>query len=456
MNAKYDIVEIKRRLPALSELLTRDGLEIQRSGGATFVCCPFHEEKSPSCRVDETRFHCFGCGADGDAIDYWQRSRQLSIQDTLAQLATLAGVSPGSVTPATAPRRAAPVKEEEKLAPMTGDLLARWQEACQRLLASPREIQRIAEWRGIDPACVKWAAGQGLIGTYLWWDLPREAFLVEAPDGAGGRFPVSVHIRLAPGSKGNPREKQSWNFNPKGCGAWPFLIGDPARARFIFLAEGQWDALALVSMMGWHLREWPRVAIIGLRGSTSGAKALKHSINPKATLFAIADADNAGSGWFENKGDVKLLDDGKQIEVREDGILTKLHGRVRAVHAFWPTTAKQDLNDLIKSGELDRETFLCHLQPLLPDPRAKVRGPTFAAWCRERQGEPDPVGSAARYVVQDKGKPKGRRPLKVWDRYWRKTQVPESLYADLCLLHAAYRNFCQTPSHENDPLLLQS
>ena len=33
------------------------------------ACCPFHPDRNPSLKVDE-RFHCFGCGADGDVIDY--------------------------------------------------------------------------------------------------------------------------------------------------------------------------------------------------------------------------------------------------------------------------------------------------------------------------------------------------------------------------------------------------
>lgn len=456
MNQKFDIVRIKQSLPPLSEMLEKCGHSIRRSGGALFTCCPFHEEKTPSCRVDDEtgKFHCFGCGAGGDAIDFWQRHRGITIQDALGELASMAGVIPGGYTPAPAARPVKPAAAAS-IAPMTGELLEQWQQATQRLADSPREIQRIAEWRGIDPACVEWAAKQGLIGTYVWWNLPREAFLVEMPDGAGGRLPVSIHIRLAPHSKGNPRKdgKASWNFNPKGCGSWPFIIGNPATARYIFLLEGQWDALALVSTMGWHRGPWPRIAVIGLRGSTSGNKALAHSFNPAATVFAIADADGAGAGWFENKGDIKTVD-GKDLEVREDGILTKLHERVRAVHAFWPTTAKYDFNDLVKSGELNREIMLRYLQPLMPDPRQRTHGPTFAAWCRSHTGDPDPIGSAARFVQRDKDKPKGRRPLKVWDRHWRKIKVPEDLYADLCHAHALYRKELSSPAHTHEPDLL--
>lgn len=36
---------------------------------SSMICCPFHTDRNPSMKVD-SRFHCFGCGADGDVIDF--------------------------------------------------------------------------------------------------------------------------------------------------------------------------------------------------------------------------------------------------------------------------------------------------------------------------------------------------------------------------------------------------
>ena len=41
------------------------------------ACCPFHDDRHPSMKVD-TRFLCFGCGADGDVIDFTARLYDLS------------------------------------------------------------------------------------------------------------------------------------------------------------------------------------------------------------------------------------------------------------------------------------------------------------------------------------------------------------------------------------------
>jgi putative DNA primase/helicase len=71
----------------LIALVARDGHELQREGGRIKVCCPFHDERSASCLVDHQRFHCFGCGADGDAIDWVQQTRGIEWRAAVEQLA---------------------------------------------------------------------------------------------------------------------------------------------------------------------------------------------------------------------------------------------------------------------------------------------------------------------------------------------------------------------------------
>ena len=42
------------------------GLKVNRNGMA---CCPFHNDRHPSLKLNEDYFFCFGCGAKGDVID---------------------------------------------------------------------------------------------------------------------------------------------------------------------------------------------------------------------------------------------------------------------------------------------------------------------------------------------------------------------------------------------------
>lgn len=49
------------------------GIAVRHNG---MCCCPFHGDKNPSMKVDEKRFHCFGCGEDGDVIQFAARKRE--------------------------------------------------------------------------------------------------------------------------------------------------------------------------------------------------------------------------------------------------------------------------------------------------------------------------------------------------------------------------------------------
>ncbi len=59
------------------------GIKVSRTGMA---CCPFHDDKNPSMKVDQ-RFHCFGCGADGDVIDLTAQLYNLSLKEAAEKLA---------------------------------------------------------------------------------------------------------------------------------------------------------------------------------------------------------------------------------------------------------------------------------------------------------------------------------------------------------------------------------
>lgn len=51
--------------------LNKFNIKIVKKGAKNFCCCPLHKEDSPSCLIDikNNRYHCFGCGEDGDVYD---------------------------------------------------------------------------------------------------------------------------------------------------------------------------------------------------------------------------------------------------------------------------------------------------------------------------------------------------------------------------------------------------
>ena len=84
--------EILRRTD-LVQLVGRR-VKLTRKGRVLWGLCPFHKEKSPSFKVDNERrnYHCFGCGAGGDAFKWLMETEGLSFPESVQKLAQDAGV----------------------------------------------------------------------------------------------------------------------------------------------------------------------------------------------------------------------------------------------------------------------------------------------------------------------------------------------------------------------------
>ena len=89
------VFEVVKQSVTAREAAELYGIAVGRGGMA---CCPFHDERHPSMKVD-TRFHCFGCGADGDVIDFTARLYDLSPKGAAEKLAQDFGLSYDSKAP---------------------------------------------------------------------------------------------------------------------------------------------------------------------------------------------------------------------------------------------------------------------------------------------------------------------------------------------------------------------
>ena len=67
------------------------GLKVSHNGMA---CCPFHNDRHPSLKLNEDYFFCFGCGAKGDVIDLVARLFNLSNYEAAQKLASDFGLDP--------------------------------------------------------------------------------------------------------------------------------------------------------------------------------------------------------------------------------------------------------------------------------------------------------------------------------------------------------------------------
>ena len=67
------------------------GMEPDRHG---MVCCPFHSDSDPSMKLNDTYYYCFGCGANGDAIDLTAKLFDLNPRQAAEKLAHDFGLDP--------------------------------------------------------------------------------------------------------------------------------------------------------------------------------------------------------------------------------------------------------------------------------------------------------------------------------------------------------------------------
>lgn len=96
--------ELRSRI-TLSAVIGRT-TRVIKAGREFKACCPFHNEKTPSFTINDEKgfYHCFGCGAHGDAIRWMTDQRGLSFMDAVKQLAEEAGMEVPAPDPYQAQR----------------------------------------------------------------------------------------------------------------------------------------------------------------------------------------------------------------------------------------------------------------------------------------------------------------------------------------------------------------
>ena len=94
-----NLFETVKQSITIREAAERYGIEVKRGG---MVCCPFHDDKNPSMKLNKEYFYCFGCGATGDVIDMASRLYNLSPKEAAEKLAQDFGLIYDSQAP---PRR---------------------------------------------------------------------------------------------------------------------------------------------------------------------------------------------------------------------------------------------------------------------------------------------------------------------------------------------------------------
>ena len=193
--------ELRSRV-ALPALIGRRVRLVKRGREWTGLC-PFHNEKSPSFTVSEDKgfYHCFGCGAHGDAIEYLRRAEGLSFVEAVERLAGEAGLA----LPEPDPEARQQLDGLERLQAVL-EAAADWYRAQLAAPAGAKARHYLAE-RGLTPETIerfrlgfapegRSALKQALLGRGL-----SEALLIES----------GMLIAPPPGEGGNPAPAASYD-----------------------------------------------------------------------------------------------------------------------------------------------------------------------------------------------------------------------------------------------------
>jgi len=176
IRSRVDIVELVGQV-----------VNLKRAGENYKGLCPFHTERTPSFTVNPRRgiFHCFGCGAGGDAFGFLMRRDRLAFPEAVRALAERAGVS----LPTT---REAQPEAEGKL------------EALRRVMALAGEFYSRSLWEPAGAGARAYLDKRGVDH-----EVARRFGLGYAPEGwnalltAMGRLAISF-----------------WSASEAGCAAW--------------------------------------------------------------------------------------------------------------------------------------------------------------------------------------------------------------------------------------------
>jgi len=126
--ADEEIERIKQNV-SLLRLIESQGHTLKKEGNDFTMCCPFHEDKTPSLKVSSTKnlFNCFGCGAAGSVIDWVMKTQGVSFKhaaELLRKDLSLVAGSSAVVKDGTVRKLSAPITEDADKQTALKDVIA--------------------------------------------------------------------------------------------------------------------------------------------------------------------------------------------------------------------------------------------------------------------------------------------------------------------------------------------
>lgn len=345
--AHYDVQEIKARL-SFVELLGADGAEVRRAGVNFVTCCPFHAERSPSFTVHGNKLHkghCYGCGWDGDVVDYWQQRHNVDYATALEMLAAIASVR-GDFGRYS--KNASQVPQMTRVAEKTQE-----KPPLPRLRAlTGQEIHSLAVLRNLNSAGVAAAAADKRVAFCEWPQFLSQYGGWRVIENAGPAWVVTdsarwvAQFRRMDGGTYTTKDGQQIKAWTKGSPSWPIGASEIGERAGVLMVEGGADMLAAYHFLE-QFRRLRHVAVVAMLGASNriSSEALRYFVRKRVRIIMDEDEPKddrgirpgceAAARWTE-----QLVDAGAAVETFSLAGLVKGDG-----------SKVKDLNDLVMVDE---------------------------------------------------------------------------------------------------------
>ncbi len=305
MRIKQEDIEAVKASVSLVDLVEkRLGPPKKIEGNCHVWLCPFHGEDSPSFKVfhDTNKYYCFGCGAQGDAVTWLQKTEGLGFRTVVQQIHRAAEQAPNAVVvrnPASTARTRTPDDKWQLAA-------QRFVEQCERELWSghgQRQREYLSQ-RGLTDETVRIARlGYNQHGFALSpgeWGLPADMQMSSRYVGVGIIIPWYIDGKLwAVNRRQHLNPEQEKEGVPRyimlrGSKKGLYQIGAFDLSRPLVLVEGEIDALTVHQEAG-------DLVTVAATGSVSGARAEQwRALLAQAPLVLLAfNADVQGDEGAE-------------------------------------------------------------------------------------------------------------------------------------------------------------
>jgi DNA primase len=273
-----------RRGIRLSDLVARH-VALKRNGRELVGLCPFHREKSPSFTVcnDKRFFHCFGCGAHGDAIGFVMRVDNVDFHAAVAALADSATVAPVPKL-SRAGTDLGQHFDAHKLAGALRKARAIWDPA-QPLPGTLADV--FLAWRGLSLPPRLAAALRFVPGCEHPWTRTRQPAMVALIAGVDGEM-IGLHrtyLRSDGRDKAEVEPQRAVLGRRKGGAV---RLGTVNPKRELIVAEGIETTLSVMAAYEFEAPGWAALCAEGIESLQLPGEAKK--------LLIAADHDRNGVG----------------------------------------------------------------------------------------------------------------------------------------------------------------